>query len=287
MRPHWSLRALSRSTKAAGATVLAALLLMILVVACQPIQPAAPSPGPEVDRVGFPENYQQEYALFYEFDRPDNKTARVIYANEQAATVQPSQAFPYGSTLVMEVYRTKRDEANNVLLDDNGRFQREELTGIFVMRKELGFGMKYGDLRNGEWEYVAYRADQSVLTPPERTSSCAACHMEAGQGKDWVFGAYRHFASQEEVAASQPSTNTINLIDYTFDQPVITVTVGSEVIWNSHDVVFHTVTANDGTFSTMLRPHGTFRRTFEQPGEYAFFCAAHSSMNGKIVVTAQ
>jgi plastocyanin len=258
----------------------------MLIVACQPIQPAAPPPGPEVDRVGFPENYQQDYTVFYEFDRPDNRTARVIYANAAAAGVQPGQAFPYGSVLVMEVHRTGRDEADNVLLDDNGRFVREELTGIFVMRKEPGFGEKYGDLRNGEWEYVAYRADQSVLTPPERTQGCAGCHVEAGQGRDWVFGAHRHFAGQEEVAASQPSTNTITLIDYTFDQQALTVTVGSEVIWINNDVVFHTVTAsdNDGAFSVMLRPHGTFRRTFEEPGEYAFFCAAHPSMTGKIVV---
>jgi hemoglobin len=260
-------------------------LLLLLVAACQPIQPTAPPPGPEVDRVGFPENYPTDYAIFYEFDRPDNKTARVIYANEQAAAVEAAQPFPYGSVLVMEVYRTKRDEADNVLLDENGRFQREDLSGIFVMRKEPGFGTKYGDLRNGEWEYVAYRADKSVLTPPERTQSCAACHLEAGQGKDWVFGTHRHVASQEEVAATQPGANTINLIDYAFDQQVLTVTVGSEVIWNSNDVVFHTVTANDGSFTAMLRPHGTFRHTFEQSGEYAFFCAAHPSMKGKIIVT--
>jgi plastocyanin len=187
----------------------------------------------------------------------------------------------------MEVYRTLRDEANNVLVDEHGRFQRDELTGIFVMRKEPGFGEKYGDLRNGEWEYVAYRADQSFQTPPERTAGCAACHMEAGMGKDWVFGAHRHFAQEEPMAATQPSTNTISLIDYTFDQSTITVPVGSEVIWNSQDVVFHTVTASDSSFTAMLRPHGTFRHTFEEPGEYAFFCAVHPAMTGKIVVTAQ
>jgi plastocyanin len=278
-------RSHSRFIKLYGMMCLAVIVLVFFVVACQPIQPAAPPPGPEVDRVGFPENYQADYTVFYEFDRPDNRSARVVYANEAAASVQPGQPFPYGSVLVMEVYRTVRDEAGNVALDENGRFQREELNGIFVMRKEPGFGEKYGDLRNGEWEYVAYRPDKSVLTPPERTMSCAGCHVEAGQGKDWVFGAHRHFATGAEVAASEPSTNTINLIDYTFDQQVITVPVGSEVIWNNHDVVFHTVTADDLAFTTMIRPHGSFRFTFDEPGEYEFFCAAHPSMRGTVIVT--
>jgi plastocyanin len=287
MHSQHPLRSLLRRTRVAFAGSVAALFCLALLAACQPIQPVAPAPGPEVDRVGFPTNYQQEYTLFYEFDRPDNRTARVIYANPTAAAVQPHQAFPYGSVLVMEVYRTLRGEANHVLLDADGRYERDELTGIFVMRKERGFGEKYGDLRNGEWEYVAYRADESVLTPPERTAACAACHMEAGMGRDWVFGAHRHSTSAAEMAAIQPSTNTINLIDYTFDQETITVTVGSEVFWNSEDVVFHTVTADDGSFSVMLRPHGVFRRTFEEPGEYPFFCAVHPSMQGKIVVTEQ
>jgi hypothetical protein len=122
---------------------------------------------PTVDRVGFPEGYQDNFSIFYEFDRPDNKTARVIYANDVAASVQPGQPFPYGSILVMDVYRTPKDEAGNVLLDENGRYVRAELAGHFVMRKEPGFGTKYGELRNGEWEYVAYRADGTFQTHPK------------------------------------------------------------------------------------------------------------------------
>src|SRR5262245_7595444 len=58
---------------------------------------------------------------------------------------------------------------------------------IFVMCKEPGFDADYWNLRNGEWEYVAYRPDRSIATPPTGTFSCAACHLDAGQGRDWVF----------------------------------------------------------------------------------------------------
>lgn len=261
-------------------------VLLLLLAACQPIQ--APAVAPEVDRVGFPTDYRTEFTHFYDFDRPDNKTARVIYANDVASSVQEGQPFPYGSILVMEVHRTLKDEDGNVILDANGRFTPEELAGLFVMRKELGFGTKYDELRNGEWEYVAYRPDGSFLTPPERTDNCAACHMEAGQGKDWVFGAHRHFADMEPPSAEDTPENTIVLNDYGFSPSIITTTVGTEVTWANHDVVWHTVTGNDLTFNSgALRIQSSFRHTFEEPGEYEYFCAIHSSMRGKMVVVAQ
>jgi plastocyanin len=236
---------------------------------------------PTVDRVGFPEGYQDTFSLFYEFDRPDNKTARVIYANDVAASVQPGQPFPYGSILVMDVYRTKKDEAGTVLLDENGRYVRDELSGHFVMRKEPGFGAKYGELRNGEWEYVAYRADGTFQTPPENTNGCAACHMEAGLGKDWVFGIHRFF---QDTSPPQVAENEVNVSDYTFQQNTLTVKVGTEVKWLGNDVVMHTVTASDLSFSGALRPKGSFSHTFEQPGMYEYICGIHPSMRGRVEV---
>src|SRR5688572_25298143 len=71
--------------------------------------PAATSPAPSTtqDRVGFPEGYQTNYKQLFAFDRPDNKSIRVIYGNDQAAAAQPGQPFPYGSLLVMENYRAQ------------------------------------------------------------------------------------------------------------------------------------------------------------------------------------
>jgi plastocyanin len=270
----------SRRFRRLSVLTLLALLLPAVLSACQPIQ--APAVAPEVDRVGFPTDYQNAYQLFYELDRPDNKTARVIYANPAAASVQPGQPYPYGSVLVMEVHRTLKDEASNVLLDENGRYQRDALAGIFVMRKEVGYGAKYGDFRNGEWEYVAYRADGSFATSPERTNGCASCHVEAGQGRDWVFGTDRHFG----VEAPAVTENMIHMDDYAFATPTLTVTVGTTVTWASHDVVMHTVTAKDFSFgSGALRPQGSFRHVFKEAGIYEYLCAIHPTMQGTVVVT--
>lgn len=252
-------------------------------------------PGdPSEDRVGFPEGYQDNFIIFYEFDRPDNGTARVIYANDIAASISeeaftpaastaPGEPFPYGSVLVMEVYRTQRDEEGNVLLDGNGRYVRDELFGLFVMRKEPGFGAKYGAQRNGEWEYVAYRPDETILTPPEATFACASCHVEAGQGKDWVFGTHRAFDLEPEA----PGENKIGMADYTFTPTTITVTVGTEVTWINNDVVFHAVTLDDGAFSSVVRPNASVSQTFDTPGIYGYFCAIHPQMRGQIVVVEE
>ncbi|MCI0399381.1 MAG: cytochrome P460 family protein [Chloroflexi bacterium] len=267
-------------------------LVETIVTATPAEAPPAEAVDPTLDRVGFPADYQEQFTIFYEFDRPDNGTARVIWANDLAASVTleelmaasfaPGEPFPYGSILVMEVYRAVRNEDNSIQLDENGRFVRGELSGIFAMRKEPGFGVKYGSLRSGEWEYAAYRPDGTVLTPPERTTSCAACHLEAGQGRDWVFGWHRAFG----VEPPTPGENQIILVDYTFVPGTLTVTVGAEVSWVSQDVVFHTATAaQDVLFSATLRPQGRSNFTFEEVGTFDYFCAIHPAMRGVVVVT--
>jgi len=182
---------------------------------------------------------------------------------------------------VMEVYRTPKDDAGNVLLDANNRYQREALAGIFVMRKEAGYGGKYGVFRNGDWEYVAYREDGSFATPPERTNGCASCHVEAGQGRDWVFGTDRHFGGEAPVAAE----NSVTVANYAFTPSTITVTVGTTVTWTSHDVLIYTVTAKDFSFNSgALRPQASFRHVFKEAGIYEYLSVIHPTMKGTVVV---
>src|SRR5574341_1287487 len=76
-----------------------------------PTTPVTPvqGPAPRIDRVGFPEGYQTNYQLFYVFDMPDNKRVLVVYANDNASSIKPGQAFPYGSILAMETHSIKQD----------------------------------------------------------------------------------------------------------------------------------------------------------------------------------
>src|SRR5437667_12496403 len=139
-------------------------------------------PTPTVDNVRFPSGSQATYTLFYTFDKYQNRQIRKVYGNPVAATVKPGEVFnfPYGSIILFESYSVQEDAAGEPLLDANGRFVPNALTTIFVMRKERGFGADYKELRNGEWEYVAYRPDGSYSTQPSGTGSCALCHLTGG-----------------------------------------------------------------------------------------------------------
>jgi len=64
-----------------------------------------------------------------------------------------------------------------------------------------------------------------------------------------------------------------------------TVSVGEEVTVQNDDGVPHTWTANDTSFdSGTIGSGGSFTYTFEEPGEYSFFCAIHPQMSGTITV---
>jgi plastocyanin len=253
-------------------------------------QPAAPTPtprpAPAEDRVGFPEGYQSTYQTFFVLDRPDNKQVRVIYANEAAASIAPSGAFPYGSILVMETYRALLDETNEPILDEAGRYQRGDLTGIFVMRKEPGFGAAYEMNRTGEWEYVAFRPDRTYSTPPRQSAPCAVCHTDAGGSRDWVFRTNLFFGQTDgSVPQAGALATRLPMQQYSFLPPTATIRRGTTVTWSNEDEAIHTVTAADGSFDSGRMPIGsTFSMTFATPGTYEYVCSVHAAMRGTLVV---
>ncbi len=71
----------------------------------------------------------------------------------------------------------------------------------------------------------------------------------------------------------------------------IVVTVGGQVIWNNVDTAAHTVTSGnpadgaDGKFDSSIFMSGaTFSNTFDEVGEYEYFCIVHPWMNGIVQV---
>jgi plastocyanin len=280
---------------AAAALAVSALVLSALRLAAAPLdqaQPAAPSPTPRPapadDRVGFPENYQSTYQTLFVLDRPDNKQVRVIYANDEAAAAQPGK-FPYGSILVMETYRAQEDEQGNAVVDENGRFQREMLTGIFVMRKEPGFGAAYAANRTGEWEYIAFRPDGTHQTTAPNSAPCAACHTDAGGTRDWVFRANLFLDQGSGAVPTAPgglaAAGRIPIQQSTFLPASVTVRAGTKITWSNEDEAVHTVTGADQSWDSGRLPiGGTFSHTFDEPGTYDFVCTIHRTMQGTITV---
>jgi nitrite reductase (NO-forming) len=87
-----------------------------------------------------------------------------------------------------------------------------------------------------------------------------------------------------------------NNADNAYDPLELTIQAGTTVRWTNLDSVAHTVTsgesdgtsaAPDGLFDSEFMSEGdTFTYTFEEPGEYDYYCIPHPWMRGKVIVTA-
>jgi len=77
----------------------------------------------------------------------------------------------------------------------------------------------------------------------------------------------------------------VKIANFTYSPDVITVTPGTTVTWVNHDDIPHTVTATGKAFrSRALDTDDAFTFTFTTTGDYAYFCALHPKMTGKVVV---
>jgi plastocyanin len=245
-------------------------------------------PAPTVDHVGFPTDYTKMRVL-YRYDRPDNKSVRTIYANDPVFTVTTGTQndYPYGSILVMETWRSLQDSQGNPILDSDGRFQKDPAATptVFVMRKEKGFGVDYGPNRNGEWEYVAYHPDGTYQTTPQNSFSCAVCHLQATQWRDWVF---RAGLALDGGSGANPGAV---MRDYSFLPGTIHVKAGSVLTFYNDDVIAHRIADDDPSgFSlrTDIKAGSSVTLKFgtpdSQPFEWHFHCSIHPAMKGTIVV---
>jgi hypothetical protein len=139
------------------------------------------------DKVAFPENYAKG-VLYTTVDRPDNKQYRELYATADAiAAMKAGQPIPSGTVLTMVNYKAKLNAAGDPEKDANGRFiKTDEVAGIAVMEKRTGWGAEYpDDMRNGEWEYQAFKADKTV-NDKANLKACFTCHKPLDK-QDFVF----------------------------------------------------------------------------------------------------
>lgn len=77
---------------------------------------------------------------------------------------------------------------------------------------------------------------------------------------------------------------TITIQGFAYGDP-ITVGTGEEVTVVNADSTAHTWTSMDGLFdSGSLTSGASFNHTFDEAGEYTFFCGIHPQMTGSITV---
>ena len=103
--------------------------------------------------------------------------------------------------------------------------------------------------------------------------------MEPGRSVAIVAGAW----TAQPMDASDEFDDVEDPADYSVN--VLRVNVGAAVTWSNDDNQIHTVTAVDGSFdSGFLEPGETWSYTFDQAGEFEYFCLPHPWMRAKVIV---
>ncbi len=93
-----------------------------------------------------------------------------------------------------------------------------------------------------------------------------------------------------------PGANEVFMQAIAFNPMEITIQAGESVTWTNQDIVPHTATSGnpgDGDLgaifrSALLGQGGTFTHTFNDEGEFVYFCEVHPAMmrDAKVIVTS-
>jgi len=77
----------------------------------------------------------------------------------------------------------------------------------------------------------------------------------------------------------------IDIKNFAFKPPSVSIPVGTKVTWTNTDTVAHTATATGGAFdSGNLAPGQSFAFTFAKAGTFDYVCTYHPYMKGAIIV---
>ena len=85
--------------------------------------------------------------------------------------------------------------------------------------------------------------------------------------------------------AALAKEHKVSIKDVKFTPKELKVKKGDIVIWTNSDERDHTVTADDGSFTSgNLGDGNTFRQKFDKPGRYKYHCEYHPRMKATVIV---
>ena len=92
-------------------------------------------------------------------------------------------------------------------------------------------------------------------------------------------------SAQGEGAAAASGGVTVDMRQLQFIPAAVRVRAGTAITWKNSDQVAHTVTAEDGSWTSALIDAGkTYQRVFETPGTYRITCTPHPFMKATVEV---
>lgn len=84
-----------------------------------------------------------------------------------------------------------------------------------------------------------------------------------------------------QATAAEKADATINVTNFSFDPPSVTVSAGSTVEWVDVKGRHEIEADNEAFHSPTLIAGNTFRFKFDKPGVYPYYCVFHGSRGGK------
>ena len=128
-------------------------------------------------QIKFPQDYRNTFTNYLSLDRTQNDDQIIrLFANDKAMQGPDAEGkLPYGSVLVAEIYKAKKDADGAVVLSQLGRRIRDKFALVAVMERAEGWGEDYPEgLQNGNWDFATFKPDGS---PAEKDlNACRACH---------------------------------------------------------------------------------------------------------------
>ena len=258
--------------------------IALVLISLSVVLAAVPgSAGPE--KIAFPANYK-DHVLYATVDRYNNKQYRELYGTREAVEAARSgMPIPSGAVLTLVQYKAQVDAAGNPVKDANGRFVKGDLVGITVMEKRAGWGTEYpDDIRNGEWEYSAFTADQK-FNDKANYKACFQCHKPHAK-QDFVISSAR-LAGQAPGGpiAMKASPNDVGISGFAFGPGKLTIGPGQYVTWTNGDDSPHQITlAQSQERSLVLLKGQSHTQAFAAPGVYDYTCGLHPNMKGTVEV---
>ncbi|MEM8489053.1 MAG: cytochrome P460 family protein, partial [Bacteroidota bacterium] len=131
---------------------------------------------PASSEIAFPEGYAETYTNYLSLDRTMNPDQVIrLFANDVAMQGPDDEGkLPFGSVLVAEVYKAKKNDKGEILTSTLGRRIKGDLALIAVMQREEDWGEGYvAELSNGNWEFAAFKADG--MDAGKNLDACRAC----------------------------------------------------------------------------------------------------------------
>lgn len=117
-------------------------------------------------------------------------------------------------------------------------------------------------------------------------AGCVGQAGTAGTGED--AGTTTPTEDEQTVVKETTSakTVTVEIKNFDFAMPVVTIKKGDTVKWIQRDSIGHTITSDSNAWesSAALKNGDVFEHTFAEAGTFTYHCTPHQYMKGKVIV---